>query len=1058
MAQSDGEKRMKRTGKWFLYLAVFCMVAGTACFYAAQEKPRAAPVQKGVLDLTGRDLAKEGTIKLDGFWEMYWGRLVRSGGAAAPTGYFRVPGTWKGSLNGTRLQAKGAATYHLRVRLRPSNMLYGLRIANIQMSSAVYVNGVKRGGSGTPAPDRASYAPENRPYTVYFSAENGIADIFIQTANFDYFRGGIPYSIEFGSGESIRRLDAGSDAVDLSVIVAMLMLGIYHLGFFLLRREEKGLLCFGLYCIVSAVAIGSLGNKVFMQIFHGLPFEASYRIQNGAIFLSMLLLALFIRSELSAVIRNWLTNAILIVFGTFGVFEMLTPFRIYSRFSFYYTSGLELVAYAAIIGMLAVSYHRGRFGGYSERSLLLLILAFCGLLLCIADNTLYLLSLTTGNYPGTAGMVLFVILVSLILLHRFAEAYKTIESMSGRLKEADRRKDEFLANTSHEFRTPLNGIINISRSLLEETSGPVNERQKYQLSLVLSIAGRLSTLIRDILDLESIRRNELTLNLGAVDVKTVVSVTLDVFRYLIDGKKVRLADRIPDDLPLVRADENRLRQVIYNLVGNAVKYTERGTITLSARREGGRIRVEVEDTGIGIPEDQWETIFESFGKGRSPGGEESTGLGLSITRQLLALMDGTIRVAASKPGAGTRIVFTLPVAPDSPAGTRRSDAALRPPAGADWPAAGADWPAAAGEAAAGEWPAETCGFVILAVDDEPSNLQVLVQLFAGMRITVRTAASGEEAIAKIRSDRDIDLVLLDVMMPRMSGYEVCRKVRESHALYDLPIILLTARSGPDELAAGLEAGANDFIPKPFESLEVRARVKNLLLLKKSVGDALRAEMAFLQSQIKPHFLFNALNAILSICYTDSARAAELIGHFSRYLRRSFDIRGTETFVPLADELELVRAYAEIEKARFGSRLAVEYDIGEGLDELPIPPLTIQPLVENAIRHGLMRKEEGGRVRITVREQAGRVTVKVWDNGVGLPSRPSRLLSGRADEAGRPGLPRGSGRGVGLPNIDRRLRKLYGEGLRLESRKGGWTRVSFGFVRGQSLPQANTGRD
>ena len=235
-------------------------------------------------------------------------------------------------------------------------------------------------------------------------------------------------------------------------------------------------------------------------------------------------------------------------------------------------------------------------------------------------------------------------------------------------------------------------------------------------------------------------------------------------------------------------------------------------------------------------------------------------------------------------------------------------------------------------------------------------------------------------------------------------------------------------------------------------------MKNLLLLKKSVGDALQAEMAFLQSQIKPHFLFNALNAILSICYTDSARAAELIGHFSRYLRRSFDIRGTETFVRLEDELELVQAYAEIEKARFGSRLTVEYEIGEGLDGLAIPPLPIQPLVENAIRHGLMRKEEGGRVRITVREQAGRVTVKVWDNGVGLPARPSRLLSGQADEAGEAGLPHESRRGVGLPNIDRRLKKLYGEGLRLESQKGGWTRVSFGFAREQPSQQVNAGRD
>jgi sensor histidine kinase YesM len=323
---------------------------------------------------------------------------------------------------------------------------------------------------------------------------------------------------------------------------------------------------------------------------------------------------------------------------------------------------------------------------------------------------------------------------------------------------------------------------------------------------------------------------------------------------------------------------------------------------------------------------------------------------------------------------------------------------------------------------------------LLAVDDEPSNLQVLSSLFKD-RYNMVFAASGKEVL-RILQERTVDLVLLDVMMPGgMNGYEVCRQIRRYYTLVELPVIIMTVRHTTEDIELGFEAGANDFIIKPYDAREVKARVDTLLDLKQSVRDMIRVEMDFLRSQIKPHFLYNALNAILALCRTDPERTEHLISQLSYYMRQSFE-RSADIFVTLREELQLVRAYVEIEKERFEERLEYRLEVDDRLLNRTILPLTIQPLVENAIRHGVTKKEEGGSVQVTIRPDGDRMLIEVRDDGVGMPQdQLSSLL-----HTGTPAYP--SSRGVGLMNIQRRLLYYTGQGLTIASVEGVGTRVSF----------------
>ena len=386
------------------------------------------------------------------------------------------------------------------------------------------------------------------------------------------------------------------------------------------------------------------------------------------------------------------------------------------------------------------------------------------------------------------------------------------------LKDVDRLKDEFLANTSHELRTPLNGIIGLAQSLLDGISGPVNESARKNLDLIVSSGRRLASLVDDILDFSKLKNKDLQLRRREVDLQVLVDVVLALIRPLLGDKPINLHNAVPERV-LVCADEDRLQQILFNLLGNAAKFTTSGDITVTAHWQGDLLEVSVSDTGVGIAPDQFEAIFESFQQGqgsveRTFGG---TGLGLSVTRKLVELHGGTIRVA-SEVGQGSTFTFTLP----------RAEAVAEPVPALKKPAP-AIFGAVAREAEEGarveqnEPALRGKGAHILIVDDEPVNLTVLDNMLTLHDYRVSQVADGVQALTEVEKG-DVDLVILDVMMPRLSGYDTCRQIRQKYTSQELPVILLTARTRTEDLLAGFDAGANDYLTKPINKEELLARV------------------------------------------------------------------------------------------------------------------------------------------------------------------------------------------------------------------------------------------
>jgi signal transduction histidine kinase/serine phosphatase RsbU (regulator of sigma subunit) len=418
------------------------------------------------------------------------------------------------------------------------------------------------------------------------------------------------------------------------------------------------------------------------------------------------------------------------------------------------------------------------------------------------------------------------------------EKMKAQASSIENLHKANQLKDEFLTNTSHELRTPLNGIIGIAESLQDGIAGNLNEMARNNLDLIITSGKRLSSLVNDILDFSKMKHKELDLQIQPVDLYAITDIVLMVSKLMLANKPVMLSNNIPKDFPFVDADENRLQQIMYNLVGNAIKFTEQGSVKVSARLtqndEKQRAEITVKDSGIGIPSEKISRIFESFEQvdgstSRIYGG---TGLGLAITKQLVELHGGEIHVE-SKIDEGTIFTFSLPITEETEMEYTKIEPGKIATIKRARLSAEADKEVPEIKIQEDELNRKNHEYNIMIVDDDPINVQVLSNQLSLMNYRISTSMNGFDALTKINKGDKYDLILLDIMMPRLSGYQVCSKIRENISANELPIIMLTAKNLISDLITGFESGANDYIVKPFEKRELLARVKTALRLKQA---------------------------------------------------------------------------------------------------------------------------------------------------------------------------------------------------------------------------------
>ena len=398
---------------------------------------------------------------------------------------------------------------------------------------------------------------------------------------------------------------------------------------------------------------------------------------------------------------------------------------------------------------------------------------------------------------------------------KIRENAKELEEKNKKLHQIDKLKDEILANTSHELRTPLHGIIGIANSLKEHLIGKEYQKVQFNLDLIVKAGKHLSLLVDDILDFSKMKRQPLQLNRKPVDIKLLFNFVQEISQSQLDEKKLTIERKFPNELPHVYADENSLQQIFQNLIGNAIKFTDKGTIRISALNLGTQVEISLITPSDPIPADQYETIFEVFEQENRKIDKKHSGagLGLAIVKKLVELHDGKIWVASNERD-GNIFTFTLPITDTIKALSETAQTSESVPLEAISPI-----PLVQGKKY------KNALFNILVVDDDVANLQVIMNFLTPYGYSINCVQSGIEALGWIDTHERPDLVLLDIMMPQTSGFDVCRMLREKYAIENLPIIFLTASHNRNDINTGFALGASDFLTKPFEKSELLSRIR-----------------------------------------------------------------------------------------------------------------------------------------------------------------------------------------------------------------------------------------
>jgi hypothetical protein len=396
------------------------------------------------------------------------------------------------------------------------------------------------------------------------------------------------------------------------------------------------------------------------------------------------------------------------------------------------------------------------------------------------------------------------------LSHTLAQRQEKLQVAYAELARAARLKDEFLANMSHELRTPLSAILGMAEVLQEGIYGALNPKQIKSIRTMEEGGYHLLSLINDILDLAKIEAGKVKLEITPVSAEGVANACLRLIKTLAQKKRIRTSITVNIDMAIIKADERSLKQILLNLLGNAVKFTpEKGEVNLeiSSNAEHGMLDFIVSDTGIGMEKSCMDMLFKPFvqldsGLNKAYNG---TGLGLSLVYRLTELHGGGVSVE-SELGKGSRFTVSLPwqTTMDKPVGEPTN--AKR----------------TASRAVALQQEA-----VILLVDDNPTVIKLLSDYLKIKGYQIITAYNGIQAIEKSREERP-DLILMDIQMPNMDGLEATRRIRADADIAAIPIVALTTLVMPGNKERYLEAGVNDYLSKPVSFQGLIAAIEGLL--------------------------------------------------------------------------------------------------------------------------------------------------------------------------------------------------------------------------------------
>lgn len=801
-----------------LGVILFILLIGTSCNNAASVP--FPYIENGVVDLTNWNFDTDGVIELNGEWSFFWHTFLYdtliNKTSRVDSVFVNVPGLWNNkTIDGLKIPGHGFASYRLKLKLKTKKEL-AIKYLNSATACEIYVNGACLLSSGIPGKTKETTNPGYKPGVITFVPNSDVTEIVIQLANFHHRKGGQWTKLYLGEKEQIFQLRDRQIFIQLFLIGSILIMAIFHLVIYFSHRYDKPLFYFGIFALLVAIKFLVSGEHTIYLFFEP-QWSNIVRADYLSFYLTVLFFLFFMKSMFNEEINPYVSKIIIFTSLAFSA-SIVLPINYFS-FGMVYFQVFTILGgcYAFYVLYLAIKRKRESANYF--------LFGFLLLFVCVIHDVLNENEMIHSKSVVPYGITLFIFVKALMLSSQIRNAllsniklseelkmqndnyvflnqkYKTqndkLKIAKEKAEESDKFKSAFLANISHEIRSPMNGILGFTELIRKKDLS--EEKKMFYIDILEERGHHLLGVINDIIDVSKIETGLINLHNDKVDVNELFEQLYSTYNNLAIKKELRLIQRnnLKIDESTILADRQKLRQIFDNLIGNALKFTQTGEIEFGCLVKGEHLQFYVRDTGIGISPDEILIIFNRFNQANNTISSRygGTGLGLSIVKAYVEKMGGNVWVNSIL-GQGSTFNFILPFYP-KPApkviAVHQAEIQLPKP-----------------------------GLFVLLIEDDLTNAFLIKEILLDSKATVLHVKDGKAALAAFKKHIDIDIILMDIKLPDISGYELTRKMKALRP--QVTIIAQTAFALEGDREKAIEAGCIDHIAKPINSSELISKI------------------------------------------------------------------------------------------------------------------------------------------------------------------------------------------------------------------------------------------
>ncbi len=978
---------------FLLTMAWYLMLSGP---HVRSDKINAV---QGSLNLKNWNFKQDEIVRLAGQWEYYPNQLLTAEQMDTairkrPVYYRELTSSKLEQLSNVRTSSLGVATYRLIIELPAEEQYYGFHLNDIKSAFSLYINGKPIMHSGTVSLYQDTYQPKIESKYVY-AYLSGTTELILHVANFDNPTTGLMYHIELGTQERIQIKEfTGNTVVMLCAILSFLCAVYYFSLYFFYQKYRHNLYLGFLFLAIVAATLNSGLRPIYLFF----P-DISYYLVEKLLYLAVSLIFLAIIYFIDSINPKFMPGIITAIFKITAYFSIaliyIMPLPIYFTMLPYVIQFIGACFLIILFLLIRFLWDLPRNTLLFQENILYL-LGMLALGTFILNQALYTCNWVSSILVGQFAIFILIICVILSMPINTIVSYQEQRKM-------EQIKNDFLYNAMYLLNAPIKTI-----QALTNFGVPVQMDHEFEQRWlhVQESSHQLSRRIQDITDLTMIQNGELRLSLNPVSLHAAIQFAIDQISYKYQIDHIQFQLQIAEDI-IVLADETRLPNIFVGLIAAALDTMETGYIRFDGTQYKERFIVQMTYTGKAIPFEEQAHLFELHTRVD----QDDAGITMFLAQRLMQLMGGKIQLTYSNRNGETCLSLMMQLSHETDGFTTFLSTPMT-------------------KLKKHEFPVDTPkqSMICLIVDDDIHHIETAKSILEASGYHIFWVMNEEEARESILQN-SIDVMILDSFLNGRSTLPFVQSIREQYTPIELPILLSHIGMKFDMDGAMIQ-GANDMIEKPFEASSLLPRIRTLIAMRRFMIEAVKGEMAFLQTQIKPHFLYNAINTIVSFCYTDGERAADLLINLSNYLRMTFAFENKMTAIPIQQEIDLVNAYFAIQRARFGEQIKLRYDVEPLLLANRIPSFIIQPLVENAIRHGISVKEHGGTVVVRIHEEHSMICIAVEDDGVGMTTEQIQRLRNLESK------------GVGIKNILKRSKHWRSSNLSIESVEGKGTTVTL----------------